>query len=344
VTPHLARASELFPEREDFRWIATDGNEGEEPSYTSVYLPYAGAGAMRSGWELDACYLGFDFGPVGYRHAHQDKLSLVLWSYGRQILFDPGTMDYSDTPMVAYSRDTFSHNTVLVDSRPQRRKWYANPTPNGMPYQARDDVKWTTSAASDFAAGVYDAHYGLSGASDSYPYKDGGNFKEGWGLPATHHRRVLFVKPNLYVVADTLISKDGESHDYDVRWHLDSTVTEVEGTIIRTADAELPNLEIVPLDAEGLTVRATPAQTEPELLGWKVGKTAEPATTTQHLKAGNGSVRFLTLLAPLRPGQKRRVLSAEWDGVTALIEFTDGRTVTVNVPEDSWAELTASVD
>ena len=71
---------------------------------------------------------------------------------------------------------------------------------------------------------------------------------------------------------------------------------------------------------------------------------SQPATTTQHLKAGNGSVRFLTLLAPLRPGQKRRVLSAEWDGVTALIEFTDGRTVTVNVPEDSWAELTASVD
>jgi len=344
VTPHLARASELFPERGDFGWIASDGDVGEAPGYASAYLPYAGAGAMRSGWERDACYLGFDFGPVGYRHAHQDKLNLVLWSYGRQILFDPGTMDYSDTPMIAYSRDTFSHNTVLVDDRPQRRKWYADPTPDGTPYEVREDVKWASSDASDFAAGVYDAHYGLAGASDSYPYKDGGNFNEGWGLPATHHRRVLFVKPDLYVVADTLVSKDGESHDYDVRWHLDSTATEVDGLAVRTADAELPNLEIVPLDAEGLTVKVTSAQVEPELLGWKVRKTAEPATTTQHLKAGNGTARFLTLLAPLRSGQKRRVLSTAWDGVTARIVLIDGRTVTVNVPEDPWGELTVTPD
>ena len=52
--------------------------------------------SMRSGWETNANYLMCDAGPVGYRHAHQDKLNLVVWAYGRQILFDspqPGESD-----------------------------------------------------------------------------------------------------------------------------------------------------------------------------------------------------------------------------------------------------------
>ena len=37
--------------------------------------------------------------------------------------------------------------------------------------------------------------------------------------PATHSRRVLFVKPDIFLVVDTLMpSGDGE-HTYQARWH-----------------------------------------------------------------------------------------------------------------------------
>lgn len=342
VVPLLDRASELFPDRAEFRWIASDGQDGHPPEYASYYLPFAGAGAMRSGWERDANYLGFDFGPVGYRHAHQDKLSIVVWAYGREILFDPGKWDYSDTPLLRYCSDTFSHNTALVDNRPQRRKWYADPTPERMPYQPREDVTWRTSGARDYAAGVYDEHYGKPGPSDSYPYKEGGDFRAGWGLPATHHRRVLFVKPDLFVVADTLVSKDGKPHQYDVRWHLDSTNVAVDDHRARTTDADLPNLAIVPLAREGLQVKVTSAQTDPEPLGWKAAGTAEPATTIQHIKSGDATVRFVTLLVPLRPGRERIVSDVRVAGPeTTVVDLADGRRIEVVVPRPVDQEITA---
>ena len=347
VMPHLARASGLFPERQDFAWVATDGAEGAPPGYTSVYLPYAGQGAMRSGWERDANCLSFDFGLVGYRHAHQDKLNLVLWACGRQVLFDSGLGDYADNAFTNYARDTFAHNTVLVDSRPQRRKWYQHPRPEEMPYQPLTDVVWESSPAFDYAAGVFAGAYGLPGPSDSYPYKEGGNFSEGWSHPAAHHRRVLFLKPDLFVVADTLVARDGQPHAYDVRWHLDTTRTTryAWGQVVSTSDAGQPNLELVPLLTDGLQVRVASGQTAPEVLGWNAGTAnPRPATTVQHLKSGPATVQFVTVLLPLRPGTTRQVETREsLPGDLYRLRLADGRVLTVRAPRDPRRRLEASL-
>lgn len=342
VTGPLAKAAELFPQRSDFAWISSGGTRGQEPAYTSVYLPYAGAGAMRSDWSTTANYLGFDFGPVGYRHAHQDKLNVVLWAYGRQVLFDPGRWDYSDTPYQRYCSDTFSHNTVLVDNRPQRRPWYANPRPEQMPYQPLTDVRWKTKRAYDYAAGVYDEAYGLPGPSNSYPYSEGSDFRKDWGYPARHHRRVLFLKPDLFLVVDTLVSKDGRPHNYEARWHLDSLqVTPGEDHFsVRTADPRQPNLQLVPLTTDGLTVRAVSAQTEPELLGWRVIDKPLPATTVCHSRSGAGQVTFATLLLPLRPEQTTGLRSVRQEGEgTFVVVREDGREVRLRVPSDPALQL-----
>jgi len=341
----LQAAVKRFPDRQDFLWIATDGAQGGPPQFTSCFLPYAGAAAMRSGWQRDANYLGLDFGPVGYRHAHQDKLNVVLWAYGRQILFDPGKMDYSDTPHGNYCTDTFSHNTALVDNRPQRRRWYQHPSPKRMPYKPVEDVQWQSTDAQDWAAGVYDGPYGMPGPSDSYPYKKGGNFYEGWAAPATHYRQALFLKPDIFIIADTLVPKDAESHEYDVRWHLDSTAT-IKGDgghTVTTTDPEAANLQIVPLLCEGLSVRATVTQSEPEFLGWKVTKTNEPATTVQHIKTGSDTVRFVTLLLPLRKGQAGMAAQASHsDGGEVSVALGDGRTIVIHPPASPQDKLSAT--
>ena len=344
----LEAGLERLPEREDFRWVVTGGEEGSPPAFTSTVLPYAGFAAMRSGWERDANMLYFDFGPVGYRHAHQDGLNLMLWAYGRQVLFDPGlsAYDYED-PFVNYAVDTFSHNTVLVDNRPQRRPWYDNPHPNRMPYEKLEDFRWETGERHDSAYGVYEEAYGMPGVSDAYPYSEGSNFREGWVYPAHHHRRVFFLKPDIFVVDDTLVSKDGEAHEYEVRWHLDSadTGTVHNGMGVVTEDEGRPNLEVVPLFTEDLEVRAAGAQTEPEILGWNAGNPhdPQPATTVRHIKSGSGTTRFLTLLLPLEAGQDSLLQTVEpLDASTLKVELKDGRRFAVHAPPDPDHDLAAS--
>ena len=340
----LASALELFPDRTDFAWGASGGAKGTAPDYTSCFLPYAGAGAMRSGWTgTDHCLI-LDFGPVGYRHAHQDKLNLVLWAYGRQVLFDPGCGNYDDTADTRYCRDTFSHNTVLVDNRPQRRRWYQHPNPQRMPYRKLTDVQWESTDTHDVAVGVYNGAYGKPGPSDSYPYKKGGDFLEGWGKPAVHHRQILFLKPDVFVVWDRLESLDGESHEYDLRWHLDTTRTVRDGETVRSSDADQPNLEIVPLAAQPPDVRVTSAQREPELLGWHVLRKSRPATTIQHMRTGK-TAEFLTLLLPLQPGAAGRLRDVHRLADHAggwQVTFQDGRQAELRAPSTTTAKLRAA--
>lgn len=342
----MQEALKYFPDRADFRWAATDGKEGKAPEYTSVLLPYAGFGAMRSGWGREDNMLYFDMGPVGYTHAHQDKLQVVIWAYGRHILFDPGRDNYSGDAHSHYSMDTHSHNTVLVDNRPQRRRWHTDPSPKKMPYKPLPDLKWESTDQYDYAAGVYDEAYGLPGNTESYPY-EGKQFNQGWGTPATHHRRVFFLKPDIFVVADTLISKDGKPHQYDVRWHLDSTKTGIagDGFTVATADAGQPNLEIVPLMTEGLTIKTTSAQNSPEILGWRIPDKSYPATTLQHFKTGPGTVQFLTVLLPLRSGQKALHASAKPVGEGNWnVTLADGRELVIQCPSDPASRLDVTAE
>jgi len=340
VADILGEALEYFPERDDFRWAVTDGAEGTEPAFDSILLPYAGFAAMRSGWGRRDHLLYFDFGHVGYRHAHQDGLNLILWSHGRQILFDPGLINYDHAdPMVNYAMDTFSHNTVLVDNRPQRRNWYRNPHPARMPYEEVPGYRWESTDEYDFVAGIYDGAYGLPGPSNAYPYLTDSNFRQGWSHPAKHHRRVLFWKPDVFIISDTLIALDGEAHEYDVRWHLDTPHAQIgaDGFTAATRDQGMPNLEIVPLFTDKLEVRLTSAQKEPELLGWNAGdpKNVTPATTLQHIRSGTGSTSFLTLLLPLDVGQETRLKTWEAIDETRIhIELIDGRKLLLQIPPD----------
>jgi len=341
----LRKALERFPDRDDFRWIVSDGKDGRKPDFTSIVLPYAGFAMMRSGWERDGHMLYFDFGPVGYRHAHQDKLEVMVWAYGRQILFDPGRVNYADTPHQNYCMDTHSHNTVLVDHRPQRRIWYEDPHPDKRPYPKLKDFDWESTDRYDYASGVYDKAYGLPGESDAYPYKKGGNFKEGWEHPAIHHRRVFFLKPDVFLVADTMIAQDDRCHEYDVRWHLDSLQTRLgeDGYSVATSDGDMPNLEIVPLRTKGLTVKTTSAQDKPEILGWKITKESEPATTLQHIQSGSGTVQFLTLLLPLKSGQRTLFKKGHRESEESWkVQLDDGRELSITAPGTGSEKLKAS--
>ena len=316
--PHdMAQAARLFPARPDFAWVATAGTKGTPPPEASHAFPYAGYFVMRSGWQPDANSLFLDAGPLGYGHVHQDKLNVVVWAYGRELLFDSGGGSYETSKWRDYATDTFSHNTVLVDGKPQRRQTRdraANVS------RAPIDVHWQSTPVFDFAQGLYDEGYGTEADRS-----------------ATHRRRVLFVKPDLFVVSDTLTPADAAPHTYQARWHLLPTHTDTDAATqaVTTTAAGQPNLAVVPLLTEGLEVRVLSAQTTPELLGWDVRKDLDPeyvpATTVLHTRHGIGVQRFLTLLLPLRPAAASPVREVQADGPDAAhVTLTDGRRLTVS--------------
>ena len=73
-----------------------------------------------------------------------------------------------------------------------------------MPYLPLTDFSFQVSEGGAWASGSYLNSYGRAGpiGNDSYPYKEGSNFYDGWGNPASHFRQVAYTAPDIFVVQD----------------------------------------------------------------------------------------------------------------------------------------------
>ena len=308
----LAEATEFFPDRADFRWYATGGREGKPPAETSHAFPWAGYFVMRSGWEADARWLWFDGGPFGYGHQHEDKLQIVVEAYGKLLLVDPGNFTYERSKWREYFIDSPSHNVVLVDGQPQRRRGAPRDT-----YIARQPATaiWKTGADTDYVEATFDENFG-------------GNVRRS----VTHTRAVLFVKPGFWVVLDTLNASDGKPHTYDALFHFDARV-KADGLRVVTQNAGDANLTVAARPDEGLSLRIVEGQEEP-VQGWlPVGLSRVRPAPVGIFTATGVERQMLYVLAPSPKGAADPVKSVEplgSDPRAARITFTDGKVYEVH--------------
>lgn len=161
----------------------------------SRLFPRAGAAIMTStdAWALvDAG----GFGPFRAGHSHSDTLSSVVQSRGREVLIDPGTYTYvGDARWRDWFRGSAAHNTLRVDGQDQSLPC----GPFGWAGKPRVEVRqWSSTAASDFLDAV--CRYAAAGA-------------------ISHRRRVLFIKPRLFLIVDEVDGPAGE-HSIEQFWHL----------------------------------------------------------------------------------------------------------------------------
>jgi hypothetical protein len=321
----LRKAALSFPNHSDFQWFASNGRQGSPPPFTSVFLNRSGLAAMRSGWDTDANYLLFRLGPLGLQHQHQDSLGVNVWAYGRELIFNGGGGSYEESKWRQWAISAFAHNTLVVDDMAQTRTMSQNDPfhdPN-MVSQGPIDAHWQTNAVFDFASGVYADGYGPAHKKI-----------------ASQRRDVLFLKPNMYVVADRVSPNDSLPHRFQVRWQILTTHSRIDPytQILVTEDSAVPNISVVPLLVDHLRVDAVSGQEEPEILGWNVRKDAVPAlvpaTTLLHTLTGSGSHVILTMFVPLRAGEANPIKRVEpgADGVSATAIFTDGRRLLVACP------------
>ncbi|MBR4867453.1 MAG: alginate lyase family protein [Clostridia bacterium] len=298
------RAEKLLGNDPSWRYVNSERAEGEPPAgeTASAFLPYAGFAVMRSDWGKDAAYLCFDVGPLGMAHMHQDKLNINLYKGSQELIYDDGGGQYEISKARDYGVSGYGHNTVLVDGLAQNRR---EPRMVTEPI----DAGWITNDTFDYAAATYDDTFGPD-----------------YTKPATHKREVRFVKPELFLVTDTLSSADGMEHDYEVLFHLDTTRVKplpgIPNGVISDFGKEY-EVAMIPLDGEGeVELRTISAATEPQTQGWYVGRneaTLHEAITVSRRIRGVKEFRFVTLLIPVRAGAPLPTVTRESDGEVAVV-------------------------
>jgi hypothetical protein len=321
----LKKAVTIFPNQPAFEWFASNGRQGSPPSFTSVYLNRSGLAAMRSSWDTDANYLLFRVGPLGLGHQHQDSLGLNVWAYGRELIFNGGGGSYEKSKWREWATSAFAHNTLVMDDMAQTRTMSQQDPfhdPN-MVSQGPIDAHWQTNAVFDFASGTYADGFGPSHKKI-----------------AAQQRDVLFLKPDIYVVADRITPNDSLPHRFQARWQILTTHSRKDPSTLSliTEDSGVPNISVVPLLVDNLQVESDSGQEQPEILGWNVRKDTVPAlvpaTTLLQTLTGSGPHVILTMFVPLRTGEVNPVKRVEpgADGVSATAVFADGRKLLITCP------------
>ncbi len=119
---HFKQWAEVFPENQVIKWFATDGAEGELPSYLSKGFKDSGFFVFRNGWGSDALQMDVKAGPAGEWHAQPDFGTFELWYNGKCLFQDSGSYVYEgkDPEIIAWRkwfRATAHHNTLTMDGK-----------------------------------------------------------------------------------------------------------------------------------------------------------------------------------------------------------------------------------
>jgi hypothetical protein len=310
----LAVAAEKLG-RGDFAYVATQGASGIAPAETSTEFKDGGFYVMRSDWSRHARYLLFNAGPFGGPHGHEDKLSIEVYAYGTPFIVDPGTYTYNvNDPYRNYFVSSLAHNTAVVAGKSQVRRWSAaNMQP---PRGAVEQIQWIAQESFDYVEGRYTDGYG------DYSFKPPrrpqviGN--------VVHTRRVLFVKPDYWLLVDELESST--PRDFEVLFHAPPAIgieeLPQEGVRLRSSEKDAC-LYLLPVATAKIKLR-TASGCEDPIQGWysdgRMGHKV-PAPVILYRVEDVSSVLFATLLYPCAAEQEARGLDLqEWNvaGSTAI--------------------------
>ena len=307
VERYLEKAVEYFPHREDFLWGATGGREGRRPEVTSHAFDYSGNYVLRSGWEEDARFLFLNAGPFGSAHQHEDGLTFFMHAHGREWITEGGNYMYDASRWRRYVLSTRAHNTVRVDGQDQNRRRLRDTWVLPLPHEPLGNP-WVSGEDFDYVAGVYDSGYGPEGA-----------------VNVTHRRDILFVKPDYWIIVDTLEPAGEAVHEYETIFHINADEARVEGLRV-SSEMDGKRLDIIGA-GPGLSVEVVKGVEEEPVQGWVSGPW-RPVPTALYRNRAAGPVRNVYVMHPA-PGRRMipgvEVLHAPGAQAVALrIDLPDG--------------------
>jgi hypothetical protein len=172
------------------------GRPNRLPDHSELFAD-AGVAVMISG-DVHLVIKAGPFGEGSGGHSHSDVLSVVARLRDREILIDPGTYTYVADPAERNGfRGSAAHNTVRIDSQKPNGRDQAIPA---------GPFRWIDKPATTIRQW---------NSTPDRDYLDAACAYAGF----THRRRVLFLKPAVLVVLDTVDGPPGE-HWLEQFWHL----------------------------------------------------------------------------------------------------------------------------
>ena len=107
----------MFPDNENMKWMATEGNEGEKPTYLTKAYKYSGYYILRNGWDAGSTMLILknNYNPDDKWHCQPDNGTFSLYRNGRNFFPDSGVFAYSGNEAKRNEfRQTKWHNTMTI--------------------------------------------------------------------------------------------------------------------------------------------------------------------------------------------------------------------------------------
>lgn len=273
--------------RKDFLWMLTDGKQGVAPAHASVEFPASGWFIMRSGWDHDARFMHLHNGK-NEGHGHNDELQIVVSAFGRELLVDPGIYVYGTKEAAEVSR-TSAHSTISVDGRDTILEAGTN--------------TWRTGVAFDSFDGTNAGYEGLSAVR--------------------HRRRVVFVKPDYWVVLDEVTGPG--SHTVESRFVCAEGVLEVHGQTGVFNDGKAGLVIASPVEENVTTTQETGRRPAP-------GDVLNPIPVLKKTIEGALPVRMVQALVPFKGTLAPEVTvtsQTQPDGDIVVSVSIDGRKNTV---------------
>ena len=241
------------------KWAVSGGEDGKEPPFKSVILPYGGFVALRTGWGKEDISAFFDAGKYGRDHFHDDKLNLLIYNSEKPVITECGNYAYDVSKMRNYCVNTEGHNTVMVDGYGQCRFEGHWGNPENWAH-TKEEVYLVEEENLDYAWGVYREIYGVYDYSKlKRPAVPGRKLAE-------HVREVVLMKrpavgKPYFIAVDTMTDKIGaDSHTYEALWHVNA-----EDVTICDNVAYNDDVTIITCGLDGLT--CVKGQEEP-FMGW----------------------------------------------------------------------------
>jgi len=281
-------------DRNDFLFMASNGQQGTPPDSTAFALPQSGLYSMRSSWAKEAVCLVLKCGPDGGGHCQPDNGTFELSAGGRTLMPDGGSYIYSGDPENrAWFRQTKVHQTLTLNGENSK-------------YAPRL-LLWKPGSDDDLLV------------VENKSYQD-----------LTHRRAVFFFGKRYFILVDDAIGE--AAGDIDLHFQLAPGGSLFDGTK-RTVTSDFSggwNIKIQALGPEQVEM----AKEEGQVSFLYTKKEPRPAFRYRIKKsAGVSSVRFVTLVAPYQkdiPEVKIRLESNPVTGTNKLVVEENGKIKEIN--------------
>jgi hypothetical protein len=203
--------------------------KSKNPEFLTIFEPNSGDLYMRTSWNQDATYSSIHLKKLGCGHGHDNLLHFNIFANGKDYLADGGRYTYVNNKWRAFFKSSLNHNTLGVDNLPN--SVYESSWTNS--FEARSQGIFTKSFENiDYVEAENTAYKRL---------KD----------PVSLKRRMLFLKPNVWLFFDSFIAK--EEHKYSQYFNFPNTKVKINNKeIITTYNND--NLIIEPINKASIVL------------------------------------------------------------------------------------------